>query len=150
MNRLFQESIARLTLTANGTGGDTAITFSAQRRSGGHPLLVEVTPVRDADNELGDNLHGVTIMLLDPDSHSVIRTDLLAQWANLTTAEAEVCRLLVDGFSNLEIAERRDTQPNTIKSQVAKVLAKTGVRNRTELVRIACQTSPPIAGSGED
>jgi len=143
-NRLLQKAITRLVSTASGKGTDASITLSAQRRVGGHPLLVEVTPVRDAENELGDNLHGVSLMLLDPDSQSIIRTDLLAHWANLTSAEAEVCRFLVDGLTNVEIAEKRDTHPETVKSQVTRVLAKAGVRNRTELVRLACQTSPPI------
>lgn len=56
------------------------MTISAQRRSGGHPLLVEDTPVRDAENELRDKMHGVTIMLLDRNFHTVIRADLLAIW----------------------------------------------------------------------
>jgi DNA-binding NarL/FixJ family response regulator len=112
------------------------------------PLLVELTPLRDSANELGDTIHGVLVMLLDPSMSSSIRTDQLAAWSGMTDAESSVCRHLVDGLTNSAIADRRGTSEQTVKSQVAKILSKCGVANRTELVRIACQTSPPVGAAG--
>ena len=142
----FNEAIPRLAATANGRGSNESVTFTTPRHSGELPLLVEVTPLRDATNELGDSIHGVSVMLLDPSMGARIRIDGMAVWAELTEAETSVCRHLVDGLTNREIAERRSTSPDTVKTQVAKVFSKCGVANRTDLVRIAYQASPPIAG----
>lgn len=58
-----------------------------------------------------------------------------APWvARLTDREADVLRLMATGLSNHEMSERLGVGPQTVKTHVAAVLAKTGSRDRTQAV----------------
>ena len=56
---------------------------------------------------------------------------------DLTNREREVLRLLVDGLSNPEIAERLSLSRSTIKTHVSHILEKLGVDSRVEVVTLA-------------
>ena len=60
--------------------------------------------------------------------------------AALTAREHAVLRLLADGLGNKEIAARLDISAHTVKFHVASVLAKLGVRSRTEAVSTGLRT----------
>lgn len=51
----------------------------------------------------------------------------------LSDREREVVRLVADGSSNREIAEALALSPKTVERHITNVLAKVGLRNRTEL-----------------
>ncbi|MEM8853621.1 MAG: LuxR C-terminal-related transcriptional regulator [Pseudomonadota bacterium] len=51
----------------------------------------------------------------------------------LTTRQMEIVRLVKDGLSNREIAERLTLSEGTVKIHLAKIFRRAGVRNRTEL-----------------
>lgn len=69
-------------------------------------------------------------------AHAAPRSDdrAAALRERLSEREAEVLRLLATGLSNTEIATRMTLGPATIKTHVAGVLAKLGVRDRTQAV----------------
>jgi DNA-binding NarL/FixJ family response regulator len=65
----------------------------------------------------------------------------------LTDREAEVLRFMAKGLSNTEIAETLYLSPTTIKSHVAGVLAKLGLRDRTQAVVFAYENGVVRPGS---
>jgi DNA-binding NarL/FixJ family response regulator len=59
---------------------------------------------------------------------------------HLSQRELEVMRLVAKGLSNAEMARRLYLSNATVKSHVARVLAKLGLRDRVQVVVLAYQT----------
>jgi DNA-binding NarL/FixJ family response regulator len=54
--------------------------------------------------------------------------------APLTDREQQILALLVEGQRNKDIALKFGTREQTVKNQLTKIFAKTGTKNRLELV----------------
>ena len=69
--------------------------------------------------------------------------------AGLTSREVEVARLAADGTSNQEIASSLVISPRTVERHISNVLAKLGLRNRTQLATVVLSTGL-VGGSTDD
>jgi DNA-binding CsgD family transcriptional regulator len=58
-------------------------------------------------------------------------------WSALTTSELAVARLVADGLTNCEVADRLFLSPQTANSHLRHVFAKLGINSRVELARLA-------------
>ncbi|MFF4015163.1 response regulator [Streptomyces sp. NPDC001843] len=80
------------------------------------------------------------------DTHSpALHRDL----APLTPRELEVLRALGTGLSNTELATRFHLSESTVKTHVARILAKLRLRDRAQAVVVAYETGLVLPGQGE-
>jgi len=93
----------------------------------------------------------VTRRLISEFARQRSRTDSsrAARLATLTPRETQVLRLIAEGLSNPEIAARFTVTEETVKTHVSRILAKLGLRDRTQAVVTAYETGLVVPGSRE-
>ncbi|WP_030686850.1 response regulator transcription factor [Streptomyces globisporus] len=118
-------------------------------------LLKDVTPehlvaavrlVRTGDALLAPT---ITRRLVERHARTAPPTDAVGphrDLAVLTPRELEVLRLLAQGLSNAELAERLHLSETTVKTHVGRILAKLGLRDRVQAVVTAYETGLVRAG----
>jgi DNA-binding NarL/FixJ family response regulator len=90
----------------------------------------------------GDSLiePSITQRLVQRFAEPVATTGIPAQLAQLTERELDVLRLITRGLSNAEIAAEMVIAETTVKTHVARILTKLGVRDRVQAVVMAYET----------
>jgi len=64
-------------------------------------------------------------------------------WAALTESELTVVRLVADGLTNREVAERLYVSPHTVSGHLRHAFEKLGINSRVVLTRLAAQHGEP-------
>jgi DNA-binding CsgD family transcriptional regulator len=137
-------AIEEASATARAEGTRPGALVTVPRRSGRDAFLLEIAPLTDAGSEIGAGFAGCILYMIDPSQPPRVSTDGIQQIFGLSDAEAAVCRLLIDGHTNAEIADIRGVSTETIKSQLKSLMNKTGVEGRVQLVRLALSVNLPV------
>ena len=105
----------------------TADVWFSTYKEGSSPKLAAI--IADVSEEAEIGLGGVSV------GGSAEAREVTA----LNGRETDVLRLLVQGLANKEIAARMEMSESTVKNTIQQLFAKTGVRTRSQLVRVALE-----------
>ncbi|MGO1886268.1 MAG: LuxR C-terminal-related transcriptional regulator, partial [Citricoccus sp.] len=86
-------------------------------------------------------------LIADYVSRPAVRTPDTTVLGTLTERELDVMRLVATGRSNAELAAELYLSEQTIKTHVSRILAKLGLRDRTQIVVTAYESGLVSAGS---
>ncbi|CAN5161116.1 hypothetical protein BH09MYX1_BH09MYX1_07210 [soil metagenome] len=78
---------------------------------------------------------GMSTFTIGDEEFLVVSEPIARRHSDLTEAERAVAHLVVEGWSNIEIARRRGTAECTVANQVAALLRKLGVPSRHHIGR---------------
>jgi DNA-binding CsgD family transcriptional regulator len=135
-NNTFQYHVNNLSKS----GSDrTCERFLIRRRSKKLDYLCELSAILHGELPIGTML-----IISDPEQKQLISTNNFDALFGLTGAELAVCQMLVQGFTNRDIAEQRNTSIDTIRNQIKSVLNKTSSNRQVDLVRLAFSTNLPV------
>lgn len=102
----------------------------------GQPLVVLVLPFHEeSQTERGRAL----VLVRSGKGMSEILTNSLRQLFRLSPAEASITVALGTGMDLNELAQQRGVKLNTLRSQVASIMAKTGTRRQAQLVALVAR-----------
>ena len=112
-----------------------------RRTKGRAPLLVHVTPVKDAASEQHPGT--VAALALIVDARRTVRIDPVAVAAalGLTPAQGRVAALLAEGLTPEQIAQATGSGLGTVRWHLHHVFGKVGVGRQAELVRLVLAVS---------
>ncbi len=85
----------------------------------------------------------VALFVTDIDSPFVAPTGIVAALFDLTNAEARVFDHIVAGRTSAAVAAALGVEPSTVKTHLARLYDKIGVRRRADLVRVAASLAIP-------
>lgn len=135
-DRLIADAIG----TAAGTSFKPAGAITI-RRATGLPLTIIAVPLphaRGGVDGLPTPLTGpaVALLICDPNRTQGLPDTLLRKIFGLTPAESRVAQALAAGQTPGEYADTAGVGIRTVRTHISRLLAKTGARNRVELMRI--------------
>jgi DNA-binding NarL/FixJ family response regulator len=105
-------------------------------------LVAAVRSVRSGDALLAPSITRRLVERFAGSDHVAVHRDL----SGLTPRELEVLRLLARGMSNAELAGQLTLSEATVKTHVARILAKLQLRDRVQAVVLAYETG--LVGPG--
>jgi DNA-binding CsgD family transcriptional regulator len=124
--------------SARGKNGRNSVPGGAMKvssRNGQHALQVTVIPTPDNLRAIEDN-PCVLVFVNTPSLLPKSRAAFMRQLYALTPTEARWADLLLQGLEVREVADEMQTTLETTRFHLKRVLAKTGARRQTELMRL--------------
>jgi DNA-binding CsgD family transcriptional regulator/PAS domain-containing protein len=137
-------------------GGDGAM--SAARPSDARPLLLRVEPLVSQPDVDASGRAAVLVQATDPEDRAGPPASLLCRYFGLTPAEARVAVRIAQGKDFCQAARELGVEPETARTQLKRVFAKTRTHRQADLVRLvlaiptrerrdgapACRAVPPV------
>jgi DNA-binding NarL/FixJ family response regulator len=126
--------------------------YEALRAGASGFLLKDVPPEQLADGirvvARGDALlaPSITRRLIHEFAKATPATEAPPGFDELTAREAEVFKLVARGLSNAEIAAELIVSETTVKTHVARMLMKLGLRDRVQAVVLAYESGIAVPG----
>jgi len=117
-------------------------TMAVRRPSGALSLTLEVLPLGETAPGCGRSAARAAVYISDPCAEHTGSKRMLAQAFGLTPMEAQVCLLLLEGGSLKTVAQQLGVSHNTVRTHLAHVFDKTGVRRQAELVKLLVSAMP--------
>ena len=135
---------------AAGSGGAPARGGAARlpRGQGRQLALLAIPFQRDAAWSLSLR-PAILVCVTDPDAASRLPVRQLAELFGLTAAEGALAADLLAGKEPREIADASGRSINTVRTHLAKLMAKTNVNRQSDLMRLLARL-PPLAVTDPD
>ena len=128
------------TLIRAAIGGSPTGSMSVPRLPDGQLLTIVVLSVRGQDVDRFAHLRmpdaAVLLFIVDPANRSGVPPELIRDAFDLTPAEARVALATSSGLGIPDVALQFNLSPNTIKTHLRRVFAKTGTAGQGELTRL--------------
>jgi DNA-binding CsgD family transcriptional regulator len=109
------------------------------RPSGKQPFVISVTPLRServAALASFSDMPTAVVFVTDPDAELDRHVESLRRIYRLTGAEAKIVLAIAQGGPLAEAAERMGITLNTAKTQLKRVMEKTGATRQAELIKL--------------
>ncbi len=116
--------------------GERRSSMTVSRSSAKRPYGVSVSPLGLDRIVLSRSQPAALVIVGDPEAQRPIDIEMLQELHGLTDAEARVVAGLAMGSSLREIAQARDVSINTVRTLVARAMAKTGTNTQLALVKL--------------
>lgn len=129
-NALLQKALSEL---RQDHLGDTR-SLAVPRRDDRAAFILHVLPIRRQARDIFARAQAM-LVVTSSDRRLRIETSLLCELYDLTRAEANVARKLLEGLSVDEIATAHQVGRETIRSQLKRVLSKTGSQSQADFIR---------------
>ena len=114
------------------------------RPSGRRPLAALVSPIAPERWRVTPGTALAALIVSDPDDVAAPPTAVLRELWGLTAAEATVVREVVAGRNLKDAAAGLGVTVATVRSQLARIFAKTGTDRQAELVRVMATAMPSL------
>ena len=108
--------------------------MTVQRPSGRARLGLHVSPVGDAEADLGGHRVAALVLVVDPERRPCIDPGPVAAALGLTGSEGRAAALLAEGRSVLEIAAMTGWQAGYVRRLLKRIYKKQGVSGQVALV----------------
>jgi len=144
-NKSLCPMIAAACRTAAGCGSSAGGSILIDRKNGGLPNTVSVSPSRQTNPFSAAGQSGAVLFIVDPESGRESVVESLRRLFGLTPAEAALAGLLAEGKDLNTACDELRILRTTARTHLRHVMAKLGVRRQAELVSTILRTAGALA-----
>lgn len=131
----LQKLIAKCVETCQGKGASVGGLVRVPCGQAGSTVHLHVCPIRLTSTTFDVRPPAAVVFLHDLAASKKINEHSIRSCFGLTPAEGRLAAMLVAGNSMQEVGEQLGLSPNTLRSQLKNVFAKTGVNRQVDLLR---------------